>query len=122
MRIPVPPIYLECPDIEQMLRDFQTNINELEDSTRAHNLLLSQTQLDVYNQFDEKQDEWRPNRPYTKRKKERRGADMRIMHESKIQGERLRDEYAKTGQATRDEMTWYYPLSAKPYAKDLDKG
>lgn len=120
--IPTPPIYLEAPDILELLKTFQANLQELGDSTVAHFILLQQTQIDVEQQFDTKQGEWKPNRPYTVKKKERRSADMRIMHESKTKGTRLRDAYAAAGEASREEMTWLYPLDLKPYAKDLDKG
>jgi hypothetical protein len=85
--------------------------------------LLDAVRQDIDKQFDEKQGEWKPLRPYTIAKKEAMNADMRILHETKEgQGLRLRDAYAKSGYVDGDgRLIFTYPAE-KPYAIEHQEG
>lgn len=121
MQVLIPNIILESPTLKTLMSDFRASLAELQNSTRAMSIVLEETQIDIDEQFDEKQGEWKQNAPFTIRKKERNNQDLRVMHESTQKGLRLRDAYKTAGVVVGAELTYFYPLN-KPYAKLLQKG
>jgi hypothetical protein len=95
----------------------------LRNPVRQMNVLLEAVRKDIDSQFDEKQGEWKPLKPYTIEKKQAMNADMRILHETKSgQGLRLRDAYAKAGFVDGNgRLAYSYPVE-KPYAIEHQEG
>lgn len=115
-------LQIESPTIEKWRQIIKTETSQLLDTTVEMQVLLAFTQADVEQQFDENQSKWKANARFTKNKKERNGKDLRIMHETKTKGKRLRDKYRQTGRVTEDgRMIYFYPPDKK-YAKLLQKG
>jgi hypothetical protein len=82
--------------------------------------LLSGVRQDVYEQFDEKQNEWTPLARYTVNKKEKAGSDERILHEGR--SNTLREAYADAGEVVNGKLIYSFPTDKKPYAKDHQFG
>lgn len=115
------PFKITSPTVTDLVEKLSTSGDFLLDVDDGLEIILDNVREDLYNQFDEKQNTWTKNAKYTINKKERLGADERIMHESKIRGQRLRDEYRKIGIVANRTIRLTYP-SSKPYSKLLDKG
>lgn len=111
------------PTMTSYLEIARTERAKLLNPKKQMSVLLDYQRAMIDMQFDEKQGEWKPLRPYTINKKAQNDKDPRILHET-LEGEglRLRDAYKQAGHVTADGvMVWAYP-EEKPYAKELDKG
>jgi hypothetical protein len=113
---------MKSPLFEALLKEWKANKNAILDASTQLNYLLEETQIDVSNQFSQKQGEWKDLAEYTVKKKQAMKADKRILHQTKVgEGERLRDAYAKTGMVDNNRLIYHYP-SSKPYAIEHQEG
>lgn len=111
---------IKSPYFTDLKNSWRRNKQKLINTEEQLNFILEETRTDVYNQFTEKQSEWKANAQYTIDKKTKAKSDLRIMHESKGDG-RLKDAYFTTGSVVGNQLIYFYPTS-KPYARDLQEG
>lgn len=111
---------ISSPYFKSLRASWRRNKKKILDTSEQLRFILEETQTDVYNQFTEKQTEWKPLAEYTLNKKREAKSDLRILHESRG-NTRLKDAYLTTGYVEGNKLVYHYPPS-KPYAIEHQEG